>query len=140
MEKHNTNWMLDVSAMHEKFGVYDVVDNMDKDKLKVFLEFRASCIQEELDELQDAIQAGNAEGAVDALIDIAVFTLGTLDLFSVNAHKAWADVMIANMNKTAGIKEGRPNPLGLPDLIKNPDWIAPSHEGNHGHVATALTQ
>jgi hypothetical protein len=30
------------------------------------------------------------------------------------------------------VRESRPNPLGLPDLIKPEGWEAPSHEGNHG--------
>jgi hypothetical protein len=36
------------------------------------------------------------------------------------------------MNKEVGIKPSRPNPLGLPDLIKPEGWTPPSHEGNHG--------
>ncbi len=36
------------------------------------------------------------------------------------------------MAKERGIKPGRPNPLGLPDLMKPEGWVAPSHEGNHG--------
>jgi hypothetical protein len=39
------------------------------------------------------------------------------------------------MNKKVGIKETRPNPLGLPDLIKPKDWKAPSHKGNHGKLS-----
>jgi predicted HAD superfamily Cof-like phosphohydrolase len=69
---------------------------------------------------------------VDALIDVCVFAIGTLDLLGVDANKAWDSVYKANMNKNVGIKEGRPNPFGLPDLIKPEDWTPPSHEGNHG--------
>ena len=36
------------------------------------------------------------------------------------------------MNKQVGIKESRPNPLGLPDLIKPEGWTAPSHKDNVG--------
>jgi len=39
------------------------------------------------------------------------------------------------MSKEVGIKASRPNPLGLPDLVKPEGWQAPSHEGNHGLVA-----
>ena len=38
------------------------------------------------------------------------------------------------MAKQVGVKPGRPNPLGLPDLMKPEDWKAPSHEGNHGKL------
>ncbi len=36
------------------------------------------------------------------------------------------------MAKERGIKPERPNPLGLPDLIKPAGWVAPSHADNHG--------
>jgi hypothetical protein len=36
------------------------------------------------------------------------------------------------MAKEVGIKEGRPNPLGLPDLIKPAGWVAPDHADNTG--------
>jgi len=36
------------------------------------------------------------------------------------------------MTKEVGIKASRPNPLGLPDLIKPEGWQPPSHQGNHG--------
>ena len=58
----------------------------------------------------------------------------TLDLFDVDAYKAWNEVLMANLNKQVGRKESRPNPWGLPDLIKPEGWKAPSHEGNHGKI------
>ena len=36
--------------------------------------------------------------------------------------------------KEPGIKEGRPNPLGLPDLKKPEGWTAPEHTTNHGKL------
>ena len=36
------------------------------------------------------------------------------------------------MEKEVGIKASRPNPLGLPDLIKPEGWTAPSHADNTG--------
>ena len=36
------------------------------------------------------------------------------------------------MAKEVGIKKERPNPYGLPDLIKPDDWEPPCHEDNHG--------
>ena len=71
---------------------------------------------------------------MDALIDICVFAIGTLDAMEVDAFDAWDRVHKANMNKEVGIKAERPNPLGLPDLIKPEGWTAPSHENNHGLI------
>jgi predicted HAD superfamily Cof-like phosphohydrolase len=127
-DKH-TDWVNDIHEMHRHYGVHPIVETMDNVKLRKFLEFRISFLQEELDELR---VANNAEDVVDALIDLCVVAIGTLDAFSVDSHKAWNTVLEANMNKQVGVKDSRPNPLGLPDLIKPEDWVAPSHSGNHG--------
>jgi len=116
--------------MHKHYGVHPVVESMDADTLKKFLEFRVNFLQEELDELK--ANKDNPEEIVDALIDLCVVAIGTLDGFAVDSHAAWDAVLEANMNKTPGVKATRPNPLGLPDLIKPEGWTAPSHAGNHG--------
>lgn len=124
------DWVKDIWSMHKHYGVHPVVDKMDAETLKKFLEFRINFLQEELDELK--ANKDNPEEIVDALIDLCVVAIGTLDGFAVDSHKAWDAVLEANMNKTTGVKATRPNPLGLPDLIKPEGWTAPSHEGNHG--------
>ena len=118
-----------MNDMHAKFGVREVVSKMDANKLTEFLEFRIGCLQEELDELK---AAQNGDDAVDALIDLSVFAIGTLDLFGIDAEMAWNRVYAANISKEVGIKEARPNPLGLPDLIKPEGWTAPTHADNVG--------
>ncbi len=127
-------WAEDMNNMHSRYGVHEVIKNMDSDMLRNFLKFRCECIQEEVDELHDAVHGKtvNGEETVDALIDICVFAIGTLDLFGVNPFEAWNQVLNANLNKKVGIKKERPNPFGLPDLIKPEGWEAPNHEGNHG--------
>ena len=132
------NWAEDMNRMHKKYGVHEKINEMDKETLKKFLHFRIGCIQEELDELKGASKTllpqldCDPEEVVDALIDICVFAIGTLDLFGVNGYEAWNQVLMANLNKQIGIKPERPNPFGLPDLIKPDDWEPPCHEGNHG--------
>ena len=123
------NWVKDMNDMHAKFGVREVVSKMDANKLAEFLDFRIGCLQEELDELK---AAKNGDDAVDALIDLSVFAIGTLDLFGIDAEMAWNRVYAANISKEVGIKEARPNPLGLPDLIKPKGWTAPTHIDNVG--------
>ena len=123
------NWVKDMNAMHAKFGVHEAVSKMDANKLAEFLEFRIGCLQEELDELK---ASKNGDDAVDALIDLSVFAIGTLDLFGIDAEMAWDRVYRANSTKDIGIKESRPNPLGLPDLIKPEGWTAPTHKDNTG--------
>lgn len=126
----SSNWVWDIEDMHTKYGVNEKVREFDAEKLKKFLEFRVAFLEEELNELKDNMN--NPEEIVDALIDLCVVAIGTLDAFDVDAHDAWNAVHAANMDKEVGVKASRPNPLGLPDLIKPEGWTAPSHEGNHG--------
>ena len=135
------NWVADMQAMHQKFGVNPVVRNFDKEKARAFLEFRIRFLQEELDEMSKALadfDAGIIDGnkaaddVVDAAIDLCVVAIGTLDAYDVNAYTAWNSVWEKNMEKEVGVKASRPNPLGLPDLVKPEGWTAPSHRDNVG--------
>ena len=133
----SNDWVNDMRQMASKYKIQDAVNNLDDAQLKAFLQFRIDFLQEELDEMKKAAtpnQPIDSEEVVDALIDLCVVAIGTLDLFDINAYEAWDEVLEANMNKKVGIKETRPNPLGLPDLIKPKDWKAPDHTGNHGKL------
>lgn len=124
-----SQWVQDIAEMHTKYGVNPKVREFDKEKLEKFLQFRINFLQEELDEMK---HAASADDVVDALIDLCVVAIGTLDAFDVDSQTAWKRVHEANMNKEVGIKESRPNPLGLPDLIKPEGWTAPTHVDNVG--------
>lgn len=132
----STNWVKDIWEMHSKFGVHDWVNkNKDnKELMNQFLNFRMAFLQEELNETINAAQDNDPEEIVDGLIDLCVVAIGTLDAFGVNGYEAWDRVHAANMAKEPGVKPERPNPLGLPDLMKPEGWTAPSHEGNYGHL------
>jgi hypothetical protein len=122
-------WWLDNYEMHDKFGFHDAIGKMDSNMLKQMLVFRLNFLQEEIDEAKNA---ASAEDIVDAMIDLCVVAIGTLDCYDVDAQEAWSRVHQANMSKERGIKPNRPNPLGLPDLCKPEGWVAPTHEDNHG--------
>lgn len=125
------DWVKDIHLMQAKYLTRSWV-NANPEKLKKFLEFRVDFLKEELMETQAALTNNDAEEIVDGLIDLCVVAIGTLDAFGVDPYKAWDAVLEANMNKQVGKKPTRPNPLGVPDLIKPEGWTAPSHEGNHG--------
>jgi len=84
------------------------------------------------------ILTGNQYETVDGLIDLCVFAIGTLDVMGIDASLAWDQVHEANMAKSPGVKPGRPNPWGLPDLMKPVGWTSPSHENNHGFLPQVL--
>lgn len=145
--KNNNNvskFVQDLADMHTKFGVNPVIRTLDSEKLKTFLKFRLDFLQEELDEARAALELSPEEWAakskneskpaavVDAMIDLVVVAVGTLDAFEVDTDEAWNRVHTKNMQKEPGIKPERPNPLGFPDLIKPAGWTPPVHEDNVG--------
>ena len=134
------NWPQDIAEMHTHYGVKEATSKLDSKKLKAYLEFRFNFLQEEINEGKLAVEVGNSEEIVDALIDLCVVAIGTLDAYGVDADKAWDQVWFANMNKQVGIKESRPNPFGLPDLVKPPGFISPNHEDNHGIIPKAFEE
>ena len=134
-----SDWANDIYMMHNKYGVREWFEKNkdDKELMRKYLMFRMLMINEELHETLQAVNTGNSEEIVDGLIDLCVFAIGTLDVFGVDANKAWDEIYRANMDKKAGVKPGRPNPFGLPDLLKPGGWTPPSHEGNHGELDVA---
>jgi len=141
------HWVIDIAEMHTKFGVNNVIRNLNPSQLEAFLKFRLDFLKEELIEAYEAagyvvtfdavrsnlpLDPANAEHVVDACIDMCVVAIGTLDALDVDSFTAWSRVHKANMAKEPGVKASRPNPLGLPDLIKPEGWTAPSHVDNIG--------
>jgi len=132
----SSNWVKDINLMHNKYGVHRwvkrQVDTGNREALMKLLEFRLNFLSEELLEARKALAVEDPEEIVDAMIDLCVVAIGTLDAFDVDAEKAWNEVLKANMSKETGEKPGRPNPLGLPDLVKPAGWTPPSHKENYG--------
>jgi len=126
----------DIALMYDKYGFNESIEKMDFDTKLDLLDFRIDLLKEELNETELATGYGglefNADEVVDGLIDLIVVAAGTLDHFGVDSQKAWDAVHKANNSKEVGIKEGRPNPLGLPDLTKPEGWVGPSHLDNLG--------
>ena len=125
----------DIKQMHIHYKMNEAFANLDADKLLPLLKFRVAFLQEELDEMNLAIEERNADDVCDAVIDLVVVALGTLDAFGIDAYKAWDRVLKANMSKTAGTNASRPNEFNLPDLCKPTSFVAPSHADNVGRLA-----
>lgn len=152
--ENTKDWVADIAAMHTKFGVNPIIRQFDQEKLRTFLKFRLDFLREELVEAYTAagytvkfdVQSqaepvpADAEHVVDAMIDLCVVAIGTLNAFDVDAYEAWNRVHGANMQKEPGIKASRPNPLGLPDLIKPTGWVSPTHADNVGLLDKTFTK
>ncbi len=131
-----SNVFKDIHEMHKKYGVHEWIKDQttkeDWSLLDKFLQFRLAFLREELNETETAVNNRDQEEIVDGLIDLIVVAVGTLDAYGVDGEKAWKEVLRANMNKEVGVKESRPNVLGLPDLVKPKGWKGPNHGGNTG--------
>lgn len=128
----SNEWFRDIAKMHTKFGFNETARKMNKKQLKELLKFRIKFLDEELDELKKAEKENDPEEVVDALIDLIVVAIGTLDIFDVDSQQAWNRVHDKNMQKERGANSTRPNKFGFPDLVKPEGWSPPEHTGNHG--------
>ena len=119
----------DIRDMLHKFDQH--TKNMTDNQRKAFLRSRIAFMEEELNEMKEALFT---EDIVDAIIDLVYVAIGTLELFEVDTQKAWDAVHAANMSKEPGHNPTRPNAFGFPDLIKPAGWKAPCHIGNTGKL------
>ena len=71
------------------------VNEFNKDQFNLYV----TLIEEEANELADAITAHDQVETVDALIDILVVTIGALHSMGADAEGAWKEVMQTNFNK-----------------------------------------
>lgn len=118
-------WVADIFTLQSHFGFIERVKNMSDEEIsKFFLEFGPSQLQEEVNEIKSA---KTPEEYIDGLIDLTVFALQYMVLGGFNVGHSWDEVYRANKEKEVGEKPTRPNPFGLPDLIKPDHWKAPLH-------------
>ncbi len=71
------------------------VDEFNKDQFNLYV----TLIEEEANELADAIRAHDQLETLDALIDILVVTIGALHSMGADAEGAWKEVMRTNFAK-----------------------------------------
>jgi len=105
----STNWVQDMADMHKKYGVNEWFEKHKDDKVLMnkYLMFRLLMCQEELHETMQAVNSGNSEEIVDGLIDLCVFAIGTLDVFNVDASKAWDEIYAYKPTDLGRQGEGR---------------------------------
>jgi len=85
-------------------------------------DFRVACLKEEL---QEFIDADNLEDQYDALLDLAVFTLGTIVQQGLPFNPGFLEVMRANYQKQVGQNFNKERGSWSADLVKPDGWKAP---------------
>lgn len=108
-----------VKAMHQKFGLENTTGPIDLSKEEK--QFRSDAMLEELNEY---IAADTLVDQYDALLDLIVFAVGTLERHGFPLQAGFEKVMEANMAKELG-QNGQKRGGFKRDLVKPEGWTAP---------------
>ena len=84
---------------------------------------RYDLIQEELDELKEAIDNRDIKEVADALTDILYVTYGAGHAFGINLDKCFAEVQNSNMSKLG--EDGKPIYNEAGKVMKGPNYFKP---------------
>ena len=112
----------------EKVGVFMKTFNQDvKDSSSLSTDkinsLRISLINEELEELKQAISEKNLIEVADALTDILYVTYGAGHAFGLNLDACFNEVQKSNMSKLG--KDGKPIFNDSGKVMKGPDYFKP---------------
>ena len=84
---------------------------------------RISLIEEELDELKEAMKEKNLKEVADALTDILYVTYGAGHAFGIDLDKCFDEVQNSNMSKLG--EDGRPIYNESGKVMKGPNYFKP---------------
>ena len=112
----------------EKVGIFmktfgQEVKNKSELSTEKINKLRISLIEEELDELKQAIKENNIKEVADALTDILYVTYGAGHAFGINLDKCFEEVQNSNMSKL-GI-DGKPIYNEHGKVMKGPNYFKP---------------
>ena len=113
----------------EKVGVFMKTFNQDvKDSSSLSTDkinsLRISLINEELEELKQAISEKNLTEVADALTDILYVTYGAGHAFGINLDKCFEEVQNSNMSKLD--EDGKPIYNNAGKVLKGPKYFKPN--------------
>ena len=97
------------------------VDSFNQDQFNMYL----NLIEEEADELSEAIKNHDQLETLDALTDILVVTIGAMHSMGADAEGAWKEVMATNFNKVDR-QSGRVRKREDGKVLKPVGWVAPN--------------
>ena len=87
---------------------------------------RVNLIEEELNELKEAIKNKDFKETIDALTDILYVTYGAGHAFGVNLDKCFSEVQKSNMSKLG--EDGKPIFNENGKVMKGPNYFKPNLE------------
>ena len=87
---------------------------------------RVNLIEEELNELKEAIKNKDLKETIDALTDILYVTYGAGHAFGVNLDKCFSEVQKSNMSKLG--EDGKPIFNENGKVMKGPNYFKPNLE------------
>ena len=113
----------------DKVGIFMKTFGQDvKDKPSFSTEkinfLRVSLIEEELEELKDAIKKKDLIEVADALTDLLYVTYGAGHAFGINLNKCFEEVQNSNMSKLG--LDGKPIYNQLGKVMKGPKYFKPN--------------
>jgi len=88
------------------------------------MQLRFDLIQEELNELEEAMKTKNLKEVADALTDILYVTYGAGYAYGINLDKCFKEVQRSNMSKLG--KDGKPIFNEKGKVMKGPNYTKPS--------------
>ena len=91
-----------VEAFHSKFGI--LVQTTPMDVNEETKQLRVRLIQEEFDELQEAMATGNLAAVAKEMADLLYVTYGTAVSYGIDMEPVFQEVHRSNLSKVGGYK------------------------------------
>lgn len=115
------DWVADVKAFHDKFGVE--TPTYPQEPSNPVVELRLKLVSEEYNEFVDAVMLGDLAKIADAIVDSIYVLIGTAWAYGIDLRPVWDAVQEANMAKVGGSvrEDGK--------ILKPPGWKSPDIEG-----------
>lgn len=120
----------DVKEFHHKFDLPEGRIDLLTPNQEI-QQFRLRFLQEELDELKEALSCGDRVKAFDALLDLAYVLEGTALYLGVGVNQWYIGsgaVHRCNMRKIRARSAGESKRRSKLDVIKPADWVGPEQQ------------
>ena len=116
-------YLADVYEFQLKFGIPQ--PQIARQLPKELAEFRLKFLKEELEEYEKAVESGDLERQLDALVDLVYVALGTALMSGFDFDTAWSRVQLANMAKERAKSANDSKRGSAYDIVKPAGWRPP---------------